>query len=197
MNLYRVFTEERTMTNIRELMGQMAAPAGVDTDNRTKTPPALPAAPSTRAPQKSFFCRRIVLPKNLSFFKDPSILRGHSNRAVLAIESLKKLTTKTDIRNELFAETERFLKGGGAVNKIAQGISGKDPGDPAVFLNRTLFAEPKAPRTPVPEVVAAIEARRLRKVRHTSRYKSRTASPKRKVIYDDFGEPVRRVWQEE
>ena len=110
---------------------------------------------------------------------------------------LKKLTTKTDIRNELFAETERFLKGGGAVNKIAQGISGKDPGDPAVFLNRTLFAEPKAPRTPVPEVVAAIEARRLRKVRHTSRYKSRTASPKRKVIYDDFGEPVRRVWQEE
>ena len=97
----------------------------------------------------------------------------------------------------MFEETARFLKGGGAVNKIAQGISGKAPEDSAVFLNRTLFAEPKASRTPVPEVVAAIEARRLRKARHQSRYKSRSSSPKRKVIYDDFGEPVRRLWQEE
>lgn len=110
---------------------------------------------------------------------------------------MKKLITKADIRDALFKETERFLKGGGAVNEIAQGISGKNPQDPAVFLNRTLFAEPKAPRTPVPEVVAAIEARRLQKMRHKSRYKSRTPPPQRKIIYDDFGEPVRRVWQED
>ena len=140
---------------------------------------------------------QIVLPKNLLFSNDTAILVGEQNRAVLATGSLKKLTTKADIRDELFEETQRFLKDGGAVNEIAQGISGKNPGDPAVFLNRTLFAEPKTPRTPVPEVVAAIEARRIQKMRHKPRFKSRTASPQRKVIYDDFGEPLRRIWQEE
>jgi hypothetical protein len=49
----------------------------------------------------------------------------------------------------------------------------------------------------VPEVVAAIEARRIHKLRHKPRFKSRTPSPQRKIIYDDFGEPLRRVWQEE
>ncbi|MEJ6541255.1 MAG: hypothetical protein QNL94_12780 [Halioglobus sp.] len=140
---------------------------------------------------------QIVLPKNLLFSNDTAILVGEQNRAVLATGSLKKLTTKADIRDELFEETQRFLKAGGAVNEIAQGISGKNPGDPAVFLNRTLFAEPKSPRTPVPEVVAAIEARRIQKIRHKPRFKSRTPSRQRKIIYDDFGEPLRRIWQEE
>ena len=139
-----------------------------------------------------------------AYFKEPVISVRHrytdrpaTNLAKLATGPLKKLTTKADIRDALFQETERFLKGGGAVNEIPQGISGKHPGDPAVFLNRALFAEPKSPRTPVPEVVAAIEARRLQKVRHKSRYKSRMPSPRRKIIYDDFGEPLRHIWQDD
>jgi hypothetical protein len=49
----------------------------------------------------------------------------------------------------------------------------------------------------VPEVVAAIEARRIQKTRHKPRFNSRTPSRQRKIIYDDFGEPLRRIWQEE
>jgi len=112
-------------------------------------------------------------------------------------ERLKTPVSKADIRNELQEETERFLKQGGSVNKIPQGISGKNPGDPPIFLNRRLFVEPKASRTLIPEVVAAIEARRQEKYRAKPPAKRRLARPRSKIIYDDFGEPLRRVWTEE
>lgn len=111
---------------------------------------------------------------------------------------LKKLVSKADIRDELQDEVERFLQEGGRVQNIPQGISGKDPGDPPLFLNRRLFIEPRGTRTLVPEVVAAIEARRKdRNKRKPQRKLSRLPQPRRKTIYDDFGEPLRRVWVDE
>jgi hypothetical protein len=110
---------------------------------------------------------------------------------------LKKPVTKSDMRDALQKETERFLKQGGSVDEIPQGTSGKDPQDPPLFLNRRLFLEPKASRTPVPEVVAAIEARRKERFRAKPKHKPRQPRPKRKTIYDDFGEPLRTVWLEE
>lgn len=111
---------------------------------------------------------------------------------------LKKVESKADIRDALREETERFLRGGGKVTEVPQGHSGKDPGDPPVFLNRRLFIEPREPRTLVPEVVAAIEARRKEKFRAKPPRKGRLRKePRRKVIYDDFGEPLRRVWSED
>lgn len=111
---------------------------------------------------------------------------------------LKKPVSKADIRDELQDEVERFLQEGGRVQNIPQGISGKDPGDPPLFLNRRLFIEPRGTRTLVPEVVAAIEARRKdRNKRKPQRKLSRLPQPRRKTIYDDFGEPLRRVWVDE
>jgi len=110
---------------------------------------------------------------------------------------LKKPVSKADIRDELLQETEQFLKRGGCVKEIPQGISGRIPGEPPLFLNRRLFVEPRSPRTHIPEVVAAIEARRADKIRRKPQPKRRLSSPRRKVIYDDFGEPLRRIWQEE
>ncbi len=107
---------------------------------------------------------------------------------------MKKTVSKADIRDQLHRETERFLKRGGEVQEIPQGKSGKDPGDPPLFLNRSLFVEPKTPRTLVPEVVAAIEARRKSKARPKVPRKGRLQQPRRKVIYDDFGEPLRKIW---
>jgi len=108
---------------------------------------------------------------------------------------LKKPVTKEDVRAALEQETARFLQRGGAVENVPRGVSGKDPGDPPIFLNRRLFVEPPAPRTPVPEVVAAIEARRrLPPRRNQTRKRSRLPQPRRKIIYDDFCEPLRKVW---
>lgn len=93
---------------------------------------------------------------------------------------------------------ERFLQEGGSVESVPRGISGKNPEDPMLFLNRRLFIEPKGTRTLVPEVVAAIEARRKEKTkRKPERKHSRLPRTRRKTIYDDFGEPLRKVWVDE
>ena len=111
---------------------------------------------------------------------------------------MKKPVSKADIRDQLQEETQRFLQKGGHVENVPQGISGKDPSDPPLFLNRRLFLEPSTPRTLVPEVVAAIEARRKEKfTRKPQRKGSRMPKSRRKTIYDDFGEPLRRVWVDE
>lgn len=108
---------------------------------------------------------------------------------------LKKPPSKADIRAELERATARFLQGGGQVENVPQGISGKNPNEPPMYLNRRLFLEPRATRTLVPEVVAAIEARRQERLKRTPvRKRNRLPQPRRKVIYDDFGEPLRRVW---
>jgi hypothetical protein len=111
---------------------------------------------------------------------------------------VKKPISKADIRAELDQEMERFLKTGGSVETIPRGISGKNPGDPPVFLNKRLFIEPKATRTLVPEVVAAIEERRKQRFKRSPTPKrSSQPKPKRKIIYDDFGEPLRKIWVDE
>jgi hypothetical protein len=111
---------------------------------------------------------------------------------------LKKPVSKEDVRAELQQQTERFLSRGGEVKNIPTGVSGKNPGDPPLFLNRRLFVEPPLPRTPIPEVIAAIEARRaLQPRRQNLRKRSRLPRPRRKIIYDDFGEPLRRLWVDE
>jgi hypothetical protein len=112
--------------------------------------------------------------------------------------SLKKPVSKEEIRAELERETERFLKAGGSVENIPRGISGRNPGEPPLFLNRRLFIEPRPQRTLVPEVVAAIEARRNKRLKRKPPPKRRRLpQPRRRVIYDDFGEPLRKVWVEE
>lgn len=111
---------------------------------------------------------------------------------------MKKPVSKEDIRRELQQEIDQFLEQGGSVESVPQGTSGKDPGDPPLYLNRRLFIEPRTERTHIPEVIAAIEARRKAKPRRgPERKRSRTPKPRRKIIYDDFGEPLRKVWVDE
>lgn len=51
------------------------------------------------------------------------------------------------------------------------------------------------PRTPALEVLATIDARR--KHRHKPATKaSPRRQPRKKIIYDDFGEPLREVWED-
>ncbi len=111
---------------------------------------------------------------------------------------MKKPVSKEDIRRELQQEIDQFLEQGGSVESVPQGTSGKDPGDPPLYLNRRLFIEPRTERTHIPEVIATIEARRKAKPRRSpQRKRSRTPQPRRKIIYDDFGEPLRKVWVDE
>ena len=109
---------------------------------------------------------------------------------------MKKLPTKADIRADLEQEMTRYLKRGGHVDKIPRGVSGRDEALPSVLPSRSLFIEPSIERTPVPEVIAAIESRRGPKAKPPAKAKRRTQRH-RKTVYDDFGEPLRHVWVEE
>jgi hypothetical protein len=108
---------------------------------------------------------------------------------------VKKLETKSDLRAQLAQATQSFLRKGGEVDEIPKGTSGKDPLAAPTYLTKRLFSEPRTERTFVPEVVAAIEERKKQRLKRTPAPK-RTRLPKtrRKIIYDDFGEPLRRVW---
>jgi hypothetical protein len=110
-------------------------------------------------------------------------------------QRVKKLPSKADLRARLERETERFLQEGGRVEEVPTGQSAREPGDEPARFTRRLFTEPPAKRTLVPEVVAAIEARRKTLFKRSpSPKRTRLPRPRRKIIYDDFGEPLRKVW---
>lgn len=103
------------------------------------------------------------------------------------------MSQKKRQRQRIRQQTEEFLARGGHVSSVNPGVSGQ--GDPnARRLHQQSFTPSgTTERTPVPEVVAAIEARKqAKRLRHTA--KPKRSQPKRKLIYDDFGEPLRWEW---
>lgn len=111
--------------------------------------------------------------------------------------AVKKLQTKAELRAMLEQEIRRYLDAGGQVERVPTGTSGRDP-EAGRYTQTSLFNEPRPSRTPIPEVVAAIEARRqaMRNKSPSSRQRKSSADKRQRVIYDDFGEPLRRVWDD-
>jgi len=107
---------------------------------------------------------------------------------------MKKLPTKADLRRELNGEISQYLSSGGTVQHVAAGVSGKDPLNPQKRSMTEIFNGPRQERTPLDHVLADLESRRQKDTKPKSKSRAR---PKKKVIYDDFGEPLREVWVEE
>lgn len=103
---------------------------------------------------------------------------------------MKPTKTKAEIRAELDAEISRYLSTGGDVKAIPTGTSG-NVDNRNLFANSTQF-EPKQARTPLNEVVNELESRKQDK----SGRQHKNRRPTKKLITDDFGEPIRWVWQE-
>ncbi len=112
---------------------------------------------------------------------------------------VKKVPTKAELRAALEQETRQYLNQGGKVESVPQGVTGNDPEKPQGFQATRLFNEPRGTRTFVPDVVEAIESRRteMKRKRRSEPRRSRLPRPRRKTIYDDFGEPIRKVWVDE
>ncbi|WP_075185039.1 hypothetical protein [Teredinibacter haidensis] len=104
---------------------------------------------------------------------------------------MKPLKTKAQIRAEIDGQINQYLASGGEVNAIESGISG-NLNNCNHFSNSPNF-QPKQDRTPVTEVIKQVEQRRKQKPGPPLNRHSR---PKKKLITDDFGEPLRWVWVE-
>ncbi|MEE8056907.1 MAG: hypothetical protein V3T17_03595 [Pseudomonadales bacterium] len=105
---------------------------------------------------------------------------------------MKRPITKAHIRREMEQQITNFLNQGGEVVEVERGISGRTTNSPFKPDN-TAFQQPKVGRTYIPEVVAAIDSRRNQK---PVKPKPAKRKPYKKIIYDDFGEPLRWEWVE-
>jgi len=104
---------------------------------------------------------------------------------------MQKPKSKASIRDDLNKEIEAFLNKGGEINDIQQGVSGKEIGDNinnAIPLNHE-----KQTRTLLTDEVNALDARKHDKKQTSPKPESR--QPKKRIIYDDFGEPIREIWE--
>ena len=108
-------------------------------------------------------------------------------------QPVKKPISKAQIRSEMNQQISAFLDKGGEVSEIAQGISGRENAQGVLKADTPAFGEPKTERTYLPEVVAALDARKQKKEPPA---KPKNRRPKKKIIYDDFGEPLRWEWEE-
>ncbi|HSB95298.1 MAG TPA: hypothetical protein VLC91_02550 [Spongiibacteraceae bacterium] len=105
---------------------------------------------------------------------------------------MKPPVSKADLRRELDRQIDTYLRDGGAVHEIPRGISGRDPADGPLPAAPFFAGETKEKRTYLVDVIAAIEARR----KPPQPVKKLARRPRKKFIYDDFGEPIRWVWEE-
>lgn len=100
--------------------------------------------------------------------------------------------SKARQRHRLEQDMKRFLEEGGQVKQVPRGMSGADPLSGRGYQT-ALFSGPKqAARTDLSSVAAELDARKKRGSRRPTALTRR----RRKLIYDDFGEPLRWVWED-
>lgn len=104
---------------------------------------------------------------------------------------VERLKSKQEIRAEMEKEIAAYLESGGHINHIKQGISGRDDNR---NLQQSISFTPSAPqsRTLVNDTIKAIDERKKKKTPET---KAAPKKARKKIIYDDFGEPIREVWE--
>ncbi|RTE67447.1 hypothetical protein EH243_00395 [Amphritea opalescens] len=102
-----------------------------------------------------------------------------------------KRQTKSELRKQLQLQTQAFLKKGGEVAEVETGATGLINGS---YRNAGFILNPqRQERTPLNGVLAQIDARKAERTQRSSPPKS--TRQRKKVIYDDFGEPLRVVFE--
>jgi len=102
--------------------------------------------------------------------------------------------SKNRLRGDIQRKTEEFLSRGGQIKTHERGETA-DPADKPRAKPVFVSSEPRQTRTYINDVVFALDSRKKKSTRAAP--KSASKSPKRarkKIIYDDFGEPLREVW---
>lgn len=115
--------------------------------------------------------------------------------AAIQIIEVKAFKSKAQERQEIEQQTHLFLKRGGKVVPVDRGVSGE------TIENRkmpatTFSGGEKSERTPLTDEIKAIEARR-QSMRQSKKLAKPKRGPRRILIRDDFGEPLRWSWKDD
>ena len=111
---------------------------------------------------------------------------------------IKKPATKSELRHEIERQTRKFLQHGQLVNEIPKGVSSRDGAAGPLQKESWHMEKSQSGRTYLTEVVDSLEQRKQSKAKAApSANSSRPKKPRRRLIYDDFGEPLRWVWVDE
>lgn len=102
-----------------------------------------------------------------------------------------KLKSKQEIRAEMEREIQSYLQDGGEIKSVDQGVSGRESNS---NLNQTIAFTPGEfkTRTLVNDTIKNIDERKQQKKPASNTIPHK---PKKRIIYDDFGEPIREVWE--
>src|SRR5688572_16675334 len=93
---------------------------------------------------------------------------------------IKPTKTRRQLHQELEQQVQEYLHKGGHVNEVPRGLSGRpDANGPLISI---FDGSSQEDRTPLPDVVAAIEARKKPQLAQ----KLKKPRPRKKVILDDF-----------
>ncbi len=102
---------------------------------------------------------------------------------------MNKRPTKSEIRQQMSSEVAQYLDLGGEVREFQRGESGLVNG--RLDERNSGFEQGKQQRTPLMEELKAVDER---KKTGASTPANKISRPRKKIIYDDFGEPIREVW---
>ncbi|TDO99774.1 hypothetical protein DFP79_0777 [Marinomonas balearica] len=103
-----------------------------------------------------------------------------------------KPKSKADTREEISSQIDQFLQQKGEIQQVKMGESGLQDGK--YNTSHLGFIEPKKERTPLNDVIVEMQQRNAAKKAPVTPTKPK--QPKKKIIYDDFGDPIRWVWEE-
>ena len=100
--------------------------------------------------------------------------------------------SKKFIRKEILAKTQDYLCNGGLIEEVSLRESGQNTKEPIV---RPAFKIDDSSKNKIylTDVVSTIDARKLKTTKSRLLTKNHSGRHK-KIIYDDFGEPLREVW---
>jgi hypothetical protein len=104
---------------------------------------------------------------------------------------MNKRTTKREIRQQMNNEVDQYLHKGGEVREFQRGESGLVNGK--IDDRSSGFEQGKQQRTPLLDELKAVDDR---KKPASTPAPPKNNRPRKKIIYDDFGEPVREIWIE-
>jgi hypothetical protein len=104
---------------------------------------------------------------------------------------MNKRPTKREIRQQMNNEVDQYLDKGGEVREFERGESGLVNGK--IDDRSSVFEQGKQQRTSLSDALKAVDERK-NPVNSTS--PAANNRPRKKIIYDDFGEPVREIWIE-